>query len=186
MATQHEENVVLVDELGRPVGQEDKRTVHRRSTPRHLGFSCYGFDGAGRLLVTQRAVDKLTFPGVWTNTCCGHPAPGEPVEQAVRRRLRYELELVPENLTLVLPEFSYRASFRDIEENELCPVFVCRLTGDPSPRRAEVQAWQWWTWDHFLQEVADADSNLSPWARLQAPLLDALRPLPEVLGKFRS
>jgi isopentenyl-diphosphate Delta-isomerase len=176
MATEREENVVLVDDHGRPVGQAEKRTVHGRSTPRHLGFSCYGFDRAGRLLVTQRAAEKATFPGVWTNTCCGHPAPGEPAEQAVRRRLAYELGLVPESLGLVLPQFSYRASFGDIEENELCPVFVCRLTRDPSPRRAEVQAWQWWTWEHFLTEVADAGSNLSPWARLQAPLLQGLLP----------
>jgi isopentenyl-diphosphate Delta-isomerase len=179
MATEREENVVLVDEHGRPIGQAEKRTVHGRSTPRHLGFSCYGFDGAGRLLVTQRAAEKATFPGLWTNTCCGHPAPGEPVEQAVRRRLSYELEVVPEDLGLVLPEFSYRASFGDIEENELCPVFVCRLTRDPSPRQAEVQAWEWWPWDRFLREAEDADSNLSPWARLQAPLLEGLPGIPE-------
>ena len=45
MATERDEQVVLVDEQGRPVGEAEKRTVHRRSTPRHLGFSCYGFDG---------------------------------------------------------------------------------------------------------------------------------------------
>ena len=70
---------MLVDDDGNPVGTAEKATVHGARTPRHLAFSCYGFDGEGRLLVTRRARDKVTFPGVRTNTCCGHPAPDEPL-----------------------------------------------------------------------------------------------------------
>ena len=110
---------------------------------------------------------------MWTNTCCGHPAPGEPAEQAVRRRLRDELGLEATDLRLVLPDFSYRASLHGIEENELCPVFVCVLDSDPRPDAAEVEDWQWWTWERFLDEAGAPDSVLSPWARLQAPLLGA-------------
>ena len=167
-----EEQVVLVDDDGRLIGQAPKDSVHGRQTPRHLGFSCYGFDDAGRVLVTQRALSKRTFPGVWTNTCCGHPAPAEDWADAVVRRLSFELGLTATKLRLVLPDFSYRASSRGVEENELCPVFVCRLTDDPRPNSSEVEAWEWWSWDRFLGEAADQDSDLSPWARLQAPLLD--------------
>ena len=167
------EQVVLLDDDGRPVGVADKATVHGPTTPLHLAFSCYGFDPAGRLLVTRRARDKRTFPGVLTNTCCGHPAPGEPMEDAVRRRLDDELGLAVTGLRLVLPDFGYRASAGGIEENERCPVFVGTLVGEPRPRAGEVDSCEWWSWDRFLAAAGDAGSGLSPWARLQAPLLDA-------------
>ncbi|MBC8094065.1 MAG: isopentenyl-diphosphate Delta-isomerase [Pseudonocardia sp.] len=168
MAT-HTEQVVLVDDAGNPIGTADKATVHGATTPRHLAFSCYGFDAAGRLLVTQRAAAKRAFPLVWTNTCCGHPAPGEDPADAVHRRLADELGVRARDLRLVLPDFGYRASDGGIEEHELCPVFVCTLDGDPRPSPDEVASWEWWSWDRFL-DAAEAGA-VSPWAQLQAPLL---------------
>jgi isopentenyl-diphosphate delta-isomerase len=169
------EQVVLLDEGGRPIGVADKATVHRAHTPLHLAFSCYGFDETGRLLVTRRARDKHTFPGVRTNTCCGHPAPGEAPEDAVRRRLADELGMRAVDLQLVLPDFAYRASAGGVEENELCPVYVCTLVGEPSPRPEEVDSWEWCSWESFLAEARADGGDLSPWARLQAPLLDERR-----------
>ena len=167
------EQVVLIDDAGRPIGVADKATVHGAVTPRHLAFSCYGFDSTGRLLVTQRASTKLTFPGVWTNTCCGHPAPAEALADAATRRMRHELGLESHDMRMVLPDFSYRASDGRVEENEFCPVLVCRVSGEPAPQPDEVDAVAWWSWDEFLRAAADPDSGLSPWARWQAPLLDA-------------
>ena len=164
---------MLVDDEGRPVGTADKATVHGASTPRHLAFSYYGFDEGGRILVTRRAYDKVTFPGVRTNTCCGHPAPGERPQDAVRRRLRHELGVAVADLRLILPEFAYRASAGGIEENELCPVFTGTLVGTPQPRPDEVESCEWWIWERFLAAAADPNSDVSPWARLQAPLVDA-------------
>jgi isopentenyl-diphosphate delta-isomerase len=166
------EQVVLIDDAGRPIGVADKATVHGAVTPRHLAFSCYAFDPAGRLLVSQRASTKLTFPSVWTNTCCGHPAPGESLADAATRRMRHELGLETRDLRMVLPDFSYRASDGRVEENEFCPVLVCDIVGEPTPRPDEVDVIAWWTWDEFLAAAADPDSGLSPWARKQAPLLD--------------
>ncbi len=171
------EQVVLVDADGRPVGVADKATVHGASTPRHLAFSLYGFRDDGQLLVTRRARHKRTFPGVVTNTCCGHPAPGEPTPDAVRRRLHHELGLTAVDLQLVLPEFGYRATAGGIEENELCPVYEATLVGTPRPRPDEVDAVEWWPWERFLAAAADETSEISPWARLQAPLLDERRRL---------
>lgn len=167
------ELVVLVDEAGRQIGTADKATVHGPSTARHLAFSCYGFDAAGRLLVTQRARTKSTFPAVWTNTCCGHPAPGEALADAAARRLAFELGLTVTDMRVVLPDFSYRASDGRVEENEFCPVLVCTIVGEPSARPDEVEATAWWSWRQFLDAAAAPGSQLSPWAREQAPLLDA-------------
>ena len=66
-------------------------------------------DEAGRLLVTRRALSKATFPGVWTNTCCGHPAPDEAIEDAVVRRVGQELGITLHDLRLVLPRPSATA-----------------------------------------------------------------------------
>ncbi|ANY08105.1 isopentenyl-diphosphate Delta-isomerase [Pseudonocardia sp. HH130630-07] len=168
------EQVVLLDDDGNPVGVADKATVHGARTPRHLAFSCYGVGADGRLLVTRRAAGKTAFPLVWTNTCCGHPAPGEDMAGAVHRRLADELGVRATELRLVLPEFSYRATQDGIEENELCPVFVARLDGEPDPHPDEVDEVRWWSWAEFRAAAGDPGSGLSPWARLQVPLLDAL------------
>jgi isopentenyl-diphosphate delta-isomerase len=167
------ERVVLLAPDGRPIGEADKATVHGASTPLHLAFSCYAFDRQGRLLVTRRSEAKRTFPGVWSNTCCGHPAPGERADDAVRRRLRDELGLDPADLRLVLPDFAYRASAGGVEENERCPVFLCRVGADPVPDPSEVDGWHWRPWPDFLHDALGERGQLSPWSRLQAADLDA-------------
>jgi isopentenyl-diphosphate delta-isomerase len=167
------ELVVLLDPAGAPVGQADKASVHDAPAPYHLAFSCYAFDRSGALLVTRRALAKRTWPGVWSNSCCGHPAPGEPLAAAVRRRLRDELGLEPAALRLALADFSYRARQGAVEEHELCPTFLCRVGGDPTPAPGEVAAWRWQPWATFLADARRPGGGLSPWARLQADRLEA-------------
>src|SRR5919107_3950231 len=104
-----QERVVLLDDEHRPAGTMPKADVHGTDTPLHLAFSVYVFDRQGRLLTTRRALAKRTWGGVWSNTCCGHPAPGEEISEAVSRRLAEELSLEVSGLEVVLPDFSYRA-----------------------------------------------------------------------------
>ena len=116
---------MLLDESGNPLGSAAKAQVHHTDTPLHLGFSCYLFDGAGRVLLTRRALAKQTWPGVWTNSFCGHPAPDEPVVNAVHRRGRQELATALTDVVCVLPDYRYRARASDgTVENEVCPVFL--------------------------------------------------------------
>jgi isopentenyl-diphosphate delta-isomerase len=168
------ESVVLLSEDGAAVGTQAKREVHHRDTPLHLAFSLYLFDGAGRLLVTQRALDKPTWPGVWTNTCCGHPAPGEDVADAAVRRVHEELGVGVDGLTLLLPRFRYRAVMADgTVENEMCPVFVGTTTDGAQPDPDEVAAVAWEDWPAFRTSVLDGTRPISPWCRDQVAELPA-------------
>jgi isopentenyl-diphosphate delta-isomerase len=118
--------------------------------------------------VTRRALGKKTWPGVWTNSCCGHPRPGEDVALAAERRLSQELGLVPRTLDLVLPTFRYRAEMTDgTVENEFCPVFRATVDADPEPDPAEVADWRWVDWTDFAQVARSAAWAISPWAALQ-------------------
>jgi isopentenyl-diphosphate Delta-isomerase len=169
-----QERVVLLDESGHAVGTAAKAEVHHRETPLHLAFSCYVLDDAGRLLVTRRALHKATFPGVWTNSFCGHPAPGEDVVSAVRRRGSQELGLVLEDLDLVLPRFRYEATMPDgVRENELCPVFVARTGVEPVPDPDEVADHEWVPWAEFRDAVTSGAREVSVWCGLQVPELAA-------------
>lgn len=175
-----DEEVVLVDGLGVASGVGRKSAVHHRHTPLHLAFSCYAFDEEARLLVTTRALDKPSFPGLTTNTVCGHPMPGEPLGDAVRRRARGELGLDVGRLVLVLPDFAYQASMGDLCENEVCPVFVAHVdSGTPlEPNPTEVHEAHWEPWAGFRDGVLSGARAVSPWCVLQVRLLDALGPDP--------
>ncbi|BBH67573.1 isopentenyl-diphosphate Delta-isomerase [Actinoplanes sp. OR16] len=171
------EHVILLDESGTAIGLADKQTVHTDSTPLHLAFSCYIFDSAGRFLVSQRALAKKTWPGIWTNSVCGHPAQGEAMTDAVRRRARFELGLDLGEIRLVLPSFRYRAELDGIVENEMCPVFHATVDDDPAPNPDEVESTRWVPWESFIA-TALTDDAYSPWCRLQIAELTALGATP--------
>ena len=174
-AQQAPELVVLLDDERRPVGTTPKAGVHSTDTPLHLAFSCYVSDTRGRLLMTRRAVSKATWPGVWTNSVCGHPAPEESFEDAVRRRMVDELGLEVGELTCALPDFAYRAvDASGVVENEFCPVFTAVADADPVPDPDEVAEWAWVEWDDAVALAARTPFAISPWAVLQLGQLSRL------------
>ena len=162
------EEVVLVDDAGHPIGAADKVSVHTFDTPLHLAFSCHVYRADGKVLVTRRALTKLTWPGVWTNSFCGHPGPSESLENAVARRARHELGITVERLEVVLPDFRYRAvDASGIVENEVCPVFRATIVGELAPSPDEVSEWAWIEPDALRAAVAAAPFAFSPWLVLQ-------------------
>lgn len=168
------ELVVLVDEAGTPIGEKPKSDVHTSATPLHLAFSCYLLDDDGRLLVTRRSLSKLTWPGVWTNSFCGHPAPDEDFATAITRRAAQELgtQLTAVSITCELPKFSYTATDASgIVENEICPVFTARIAGPLNPSPDEVAEWEWISPDALLTAIEAAPFAFSPWLRKQLPEL---------------
>lgn len=166
------EQVVLMNDNGDAVGTADKSEVHGTDTPLHLAFSCYVLRSTGEVLVTRRALQKKTWPGVWTNAFCGHPAPGEALDAAVRRRAEQELGTRITSLRSVLPGFRYRAvDAGGVVENEICPVFVARLDGDLHPDPVEVAEWAWVAPADLAESAARTPFAFSPWVREQLPRL---------------
>ena len=159
-----EELVVLLADDGTPIGTTAKSTVHDADTPLHLAFSCFLHDDAGQVLMTRRALGKRTWPGVWTNSFCGHPGPGEPFARAIERRAREELGCEVADITEVLPEFRYRAvDASGVVENEICPVFTARLVGELRPSTAEVAEFAWLAPEDLGRALDAAPFAFSPW-----------------------
>ncbi|MBW4041239.1 MAG: isopentenyl-diphosphate Delta-isomerase [Acidobacteria bacterium] len=166
--TDLDERVVLLDEDGEPIGTAAKSSVHRTDTPLHLAFSCHLRDPDGRLLVTRRALTKRTWPGVWTNSFCGHPSPDEDLPSAVARRARDELGVTITDLRLVLPDFRYRATDASgIVENEICPVFTAVTADELQPDPDEVAEHRWIDAGDLEVAVSMAPWAFSPWLNLQ-------------------
>lgn len=174
------ELVVLLDDDGRDIGTAPKSSVHGTDTALHLAFSCHVTDEEGRVLVTRRALAKRAWPGVWTNSFCGHPRPGESMTDAVARRARHELGLGLHDLDLALPDFRYRATDASgIVEHEICPVYLARTRDQPVLNPDEVMDARWVHPDELSDAISAAPWAFSPWLVLQAarlPRFDATSP----------
>ena len=170
------EHVVLLSDTGDPIGTAPKATVHGADTPLHLAFSCYLFDATGRILITRRALTKRSWPGVWTNSFCGHPAPGEAVEDAVRRHGRDELGVEVDDLRVELPHFRYRAvDPAGIVENEICPVYRARAASAVAPDPDEVMDLVWVDPERLTAAARLTPWAFSPWLTLQLEQLGLAR-----------
>lgn len=169
------ERVVLLDADGGIIGTDLKSAVHTTDTPLHLAFSCHVLNGDGEVLVTRRALGKSTWPGVWTNSFCGHPQPDELSADSVHRRASHELALEISDLRVVLPDFRYRAvDASGIVEHELCPVYTARTDREPVPNPHEVMETVWADPLRLGEAIAATPWAFSPWLVSQAAQLDFL------------
>jgi isopentenyl-diphosphate delta-isomerase len=171
------EYVVLLDDDGREIGTAPKASVHGTDTALHLAFSCHVYNSRGEILVTRRALQKKAWPGVWTNSFCGHPAPAEPVIDAVRRRAAYEVGLTLRDISLALPLFRYRATDASgIVEHEICPVYVAYTDEEPRLNPEEVAEARWVDPAALDAALSATPWAFSPWLVLQAQQLDLFAP----------
>ncbi|MFH0828583.1 MAG: isopentenyl-diphosphate Delta-isomerase [Candidatus Kerfeldbacteria bacterium] len=167
------ELVVLVNEQNEPIGTALKADVHTDRTPLHRGFSVFVFHPKGELLLQQRARTKKTWPLVWSNSCCGHPAPGEETVDAAKRRLMDELSVDAGDVKVLLPNYRYSSERDGVVENEMCPVLVARYSGAVVPDPDEVENTTWMPWNDFLKKISSGDGSFSPWCIEEARLLDS-------------
>lgn len=171
-----DEYISYVDKDGRLTGETaEKFGAHNSETRKHLAFSCYLFDQDGEFLVTKRASTKKVWPNVTTNSCCGHPAPGESFEDAIQRRCKYELGIETiSDIRCVLKDYSYiTPPYNGIVENEFCPVFVARTERDQvRPNPDEVGDAFWVTWDKFIELQTTQPDEFSFWCKEQTQLIN--------------
>ena len=155
------EQLILVDESDRELGVGEKLEVHRAGAL-HRAFSVFVFDGRGRLLLQKRAAEKYHSAGLWSNTACGHPRPGEATRDAARRRLREEMGIDCELRRAF--GFLYRAEFDNrLVEHEYDHVFVGRFDGVPAPDASEVEAWRWLSVRQLRWELKGRPEEYSYW-----------------------
>jgi isopentenyl-diphosphate delta-isomerase len=123
------------------------------------------FDSSGALLLQRRSALKYHSPGLWSNTCCGHPRPGESVEDAARRRLRDELGIEGCEVARV-DQFVYRAALEGgLVEYELDHVLVGSWNGRVEPDPEEVSETRWVDRDRLLAELVEAPGRYTAWIR---------------------
>lgn len=155
--------VILVDESDTPRGRCEKLAAHQRGEL-HRAFSVFLFDSQGRWLLQQRHPDKYHSGGLWTNTCCSHPQPGQGTEDAARIRLLQEMGIeVP--LEPVF-QFLYEARFDNgLIEHEFDHVFAGHFEGAPLPNPAEVCDWRWVESAALMEELATYPERFTVWFR---------------------
>lgn len=154
--------MVLVDENDQPIGSAPKLEVHERGLL-HRAVSLLLRDNTGRFLLQRRADAKYHSGGLWSNTCCGHPRPGESIEHAALRRLRAEMGILECRVRRV-SSFLYRTAVGNgLVEHEVDHVVVGEWTGEPAPDPSEVSEWRWMTEAALHEDLAVNPGRYTPW-----------------------
>ncbi|HEX8145179.1 MAG TPA: isopentenyl-diphosphate Delta-isomerase [Pyrinomonadaceae bacterium] len=164
------EQLILVNEQDEEIGSGEKLQVHREGRL-HRAFSIFIFDSAGRLLLQKRATEKYHSGGLWSNTCCGHPRPGETTETAAHRRLREEMNFDCE--LSVCSSFIYRAELDgDLTEWEYDHILTGRYDSAPDPNRSEVEEWQWVSMDELRARIHEQPDHFTYWLKIALGKID--------------
>lgn len=139
----------------------EKQEAHRKGLL-HRAFSVFLLDGS-KLLIQRRALDKYHCGGLWSNTCCSHPAPGEPVLLAAERRLDEELGIKNARLR-ELDTFLYRAAFPNgLAEHELDHVLLGEYSGPVQPDPMEIAQVRWIDLEELQRDLQAFPQWYTPW-----------------------
>ncbi|QOI98413.1 MAG: isopentenyl-diphosphate Delta-isomerase [Flammeovirgaceae bacterium] len=158
------EHVILVDEHDNEVGTMEKMEAHQKGVL-HRAFSVLVFNSKGEMLIQKRADCKYHSGGLWTNTCCSHPRPGERIEEAAKRRLQEEMGI------LANPEKAYSFIYKTqldggLTEHELDHVLFAYSDSVPDVNYNEVQDWQFISIAQLKQRIKKNPELFTYWFRL--------------------
>jgi isopentenyl-diphosphate delta-isomerase len=160
------EQLILVDEADREIGNMRKSEAHEGSGTLHRAFSLFVFNGRGELLLQQRAPGKRLWPGYWSNTCCSHPRKGETMEVATERRLYEEVGIRAP--LQYLYKFQYQAQFdAGGGEHELCWVYAGRSDAPPRVNPNEIAAVRFIAPAALTREMAETPERFTPWFKME-------------------
>jgi len=158
------EKVVLVDEKDTSIGEMEKMEAHEKAVL-HRAFSVFVFNDKDELMLQQRALSKYHSPGLWTNTCCSHPRPGEEVLDAGHRRLMEEMGF---NCAIEkIFDFIYKAKLdKGLTEHEFDHVLIGRYEDDPHINPDEVESWKWMKMDAIDKDMKAHPEKYTIWFRI--------------------
>ena len=158
------EEVILIDDKDNVIGQCEKSEAHQKNL-KHRAFSVFVFNDKKELLLQKRAAEKYHSAGLWTNTCCGHPRPGESTQNAAERRLMEEMGFKCD-LKYVF-EFSYQVDFENgLHENELDHVYSGTFNGKPVLNPAEADDWKFAALDFLKKDIAENPLLYTEWFKI--------------------
>lgn len=158
------EQVILVDESDMPIGTCEKLEAHQNGGKLHRAISIFIFSPKGEMLLQQRAKKKYHCGGLWANTCCSHPRPGESVDEAAHRRIKEEMGFDCELREVY--SFIYRVEFDNgLTEHEYDHVLVGTWEGNPAVNIEEVEDWKWVTQSELSTGIKKKPENYAFWFR---------------------
>lgn len=159
-----QETLILVDAQDCFVGLAEKILAHKENFL-HRAFSVWVANSKGEVMLQHRAKTKYHSGGLWTNTCCGHPRPGETIEDAVHRRLKEEMGFDCD--VYKAAEFVYQADFANgLHEHEYLHVFVGTYDGIPAPNPEEADGWKWVGLDGIVRDVNARPDAYTYWSKI--------------------
>ena len=163
-------DVILVDRNDNPLGTMEKLKAHEEGVL-HRAFSIFLFNDNGELLLQRRNENKYHSGGLWTNTCCSHPKPGEKIIDGAKTRLMEEMGIeAPFKFAF---SFIYKAEFENgLTENEFDHVFIGKFSGIPYPNPEEVSEWRYLSIESISQEIIENPKDYTAWFKIVLPKLE--------------
>jgi len=157
------EEVILVDENDREIGTMEKMEAHRNPLL-HRAVSVFIVNSKGEWLLQQRALNKYHSNGLWTNTCCSHPRPGETNLETAKRRLLEEMGMNTELKEIF--DFIYCESLdNELTEYELDHVFVGITDQKPNINTDEVLNWKYVSYEELKNDLSEFPERYTVWFR---------------------